>query len=79
MQDAVRIKRFVKPGNLRVERVEDTVDLQMVASVAMKENNIDPAIGEVVFEGEDGHYYRVHLRSVIERVHPDYVKNLDKK
>jgi len=79
MKDAVKIKRFIRAGNLRTDLVEDTVDLQMVASAAMKEHNIFPSIGEVVFEGEDGHFYAVTLKAVIDRVHPDYVKNLDKK
>jgi len=78
MHGIVKIKRFIKTGTLtNIDDVVDSGDLAIRAAGAMILSNAEGCIGEILFEGEDGNFYNVTLRAVIDQVHPDYVNNLE--
>jgi len=74
----VKIKRFVLTGTLDVSKVADTGDLAILVAGAIRNSNAAGCLGEVVFEGVDGNFYRLELKAVVDQVHPDYIKSLDK-
>ena len=68
----------MKTGNLAIDdQVVDSGDLAIRAAGAMLNSNAKDCIGEVVFEGEDGNFYAVHLKTIIDRVHPEYIKRVE--
>jgi hypothetical protein len=78
MSGIVKIKRFIQEGRMRIDsKVVDTADLAARAAEVIREYNLMAPFGTVVFEGENGQFYTLIIRAVIEQVHPDYVKRLE--
>lgn len=78
MTNIVKIKRFVLTGTLDIRKVADTGDLAILVAGVLRDSNAAGCLGEVVFEGVDGNFYKLELKAVVDQVHPDYIKSIDK-
>lgn len=79
MVNIVKIKRFILKGTLDISKVADTGDLAILVAGVIRSSNAKGCLGEVIFEGEDGNFYKLELRAIVDQVHPDYIKSLDKE
>ena len=74
----MKVKNWIRDGNERFEAqgLDDTEDILCAAGCLMDHAYSHEIVGEVLFEGEDGKFYKGTVEFVIAEADPDYVREV---
>ena len=74
----MKIKRWSRDGNEEFEGqgLDDTEDILCAAGRLLDDACSHEIVGEVLFEGEDGKFYKGTVEFVIAEADPDYVREV---
>ena len=79
MKKNLKIKRWIRTGELYGELPKDTEDLIEAAGGILDSCESHEILGTLAFEAEDGQVYVMTVEAVIGKINPDYLKELQQE